>query len=834
MEDIIARQISITGIVQGVGFRPFVYNLARSFNLCGTVCNTGRGVLVQVEGPSDSVERFTGALRANPPFLARIDCWEIASRPFQGFVGFTIIDTRGDATGESVVPPDVAICPDCRREVMEPSDRHYQYPFTNCTNCGPRFTIVKNLPYDRPGTAMAGFIMCPACVSEYHDPANRRFHAQPVACPDCGPRVTLVDRYGEKLKGSWLDETRRLLVAGKIVAVKGLGGFHLACNAMDASAVQRLRRRKGRPARPQAVMCRDMATVREHCLVSKGEEKLLCSPAAPIVVLERKTSSTLPRVLAPGLNSIGVMLPYTPLHVLLMQNGPAVLVMTSGNRSGLPLVKDNRQALTELGDVADYFLLHDRDIINRCDDSVVWLVDGHLQFMRRSRGYVPQPVVVPQVAEIDENVEALGSQPAIRPEEVPGASRPQAVKPVESRSFAVEKTGRVIKGKAVDHEITVLGAGGDMKNTFCLLEGGRAYLSQHIGSVDVLEGADNYQASLAGFSRLIQAQPLVAGYDLHPDYYSSRMARALVPTAIAVQHHHAHMAACMAEHGLEGQVIGVILDGTGYGLDGCIWGFEVLQGDYLDFSREWHLEYTPLPGGERAVRNPWMTAVAYLLTALGERGRAVAEKLFPDRFSELNIIEKMLRSGINSPLASSCGRFFDAVAALLGICQVNTYDGQAAVELGELAPAYIDSVMFSEKPSQLDRSQLALIPYPYNLNSGIIETGATIEALVLDIEHGCAPAIIARCFHDTIISMVVQAVEQVRCQSGLNRVVLSGGCWYNRYMLRAVCKLLGDQGYHVYRHTKIPTGDGGISLGQAMVASRKQGDGSLADPKDAH
>ncbi len=765
MGQIVARQIFITGVVQGVGFRPFVYKLARSFNLAGTVCNTGRGVLVQVEGLPPNVERFIVALQAGPPALARVEHCEITSCPPRGWADFTIMHTRGDATGESMVPPDTATCPNCCREIMEPSDRHYSYPFTNCTNCGPRFTIVKSLPYDRPGTAMSAFTMCSACTTEYHDPANRRYHAQPIACPDCGPSIRLMDRHGVVLEGNWLVETKRLLGAGKIVAVKGLGGFHLACSGVDTVAVQLLRQRKRRPARPLAVMCRNMAVVRKHCHVSAEEEALLCSPAAPIVVLQRKASSTLPWLLAPGLNTIGVMLPYTPLHLLLMQNGPAVLVMTSANRSDLPLVKDNEAALIELYDVADYFLLHDRDIINRCDDSVVQLADGQTQFLRRSRGYVPQPIAVWR-----------GS------------------------------------AGAAWQEITVLGAGGDMKNNFCLIKAGRAYLSQHIGSVDVREGAENYQASLAGFSRLIKAQPLVAGYDLHPGYHSSRMARALVPNAIAVQHHHAHMASCMAEHGLEGQVISVILDGTGYGTDGCIWGFEVLRGGYLDYAREWHLQYIPLPGGEQAVRNPWVTAVAYLVTALGERGSAVAKKLFPALLSEIAIIDKMLQAGINSPLASSCGRFFDAVSALLGVCRVNTYDGQAAVELGELVSA----------SSQACCPRPALNPYPFTLHRGTIETGATMAALVEDLEQGLAPAVIAQHFHDTIISMVLQAVEQVRSQSGLERVVLSGGCWYNRYLLTAVNKILGEKGYQVYRQIKIPTGDGGISLGQAMIVLSQQ------------
>lgn len=746
----------ITGIVQGVGFRPFIYNLARSTGLCGTVCNTGRGVLVEVEGARDKVVTFINEVRYNPPFLACIKSIDVSEQPVQHYQEFAIRQTEGVVTGESIVPPDVATCLNCRREITNPADRHYHYPFTNCTHCGPRFTIIENLPYDRFCTSMAGFIMCDHCASEYADPGDRRFHAQPVACPDCGPRVRLVDRNGDIIN-DWLEHSRQLLAGGKIIAIKGLGGFHLACSAEYDAAVQRLRRLKKRPARPLAVMCRDIETVRIHCRLSPVEEKLLCSPAAPIIVLERSSSDVLSRELAPGLKTLGIMLPYTPLHLLLMEKGPKTLVMTSGNSSGLPLVADNRQALAELGEVADFFLLHNREILNKCDDSVVWVAGGETQFFRRSRGYVPQPIMVPDVN---------GGKTEV-----------------------------------------VLGAGGDMKNTFCLLKDEQVYLSQHIGEVVTLEGIKNYQSCLKKFCHMLKVEPVVVGYDLHPAYHSSRLVKSLYENCIGVQHHHAHMASCMAENGLDEKVIGIILDGTGYGLDGSIWGFEILQGDYAGFTREIHLEYAPLPGGERAVRNPWITAVAYLVTTLGDKGAAVTEVLFPRRQKEIAIISKMMRSNVNTPLASSCGRFFDAVSALLGVCTVNTYDGQAAIELGEMVPVHYKSILEA---------------YPYQLEDGVIKIGSVLEGIVCDIKKKIDAGVIARRFHDTVVGMVIDAAEFVRGKSGLNKVVLSGGCWYNRYMLTAVCEILSNKGFEVYLHSQVPTGDGGLSLGQAMIVRRKK------------
>ena len=751
-----SRNILVTGIVQGVGFRPHVYNLARSMGLNGTVGNTGRGVLIVVEGSPSQVDEFIAALKKKPPFLAHIEEIDVSAGPAQGCTGFSIVGTVGIATGESLVPPDAALCSRCRSEIINPRDRHYRYPFTNCTNCGPRFTIIKGLPYDRHLTSMAGFAMCRACNREYRNAADRRFHAQPTACPECGPKVWLVDAAGMVPAKDWVKLTCRWLREGKIIAIKGLGGFHLACDAQNAGSIRALRVRKGRPAKPLAVMCRDLEVVREHCSLTSDEEAALLAPAAPVVVLGRKKSSPLPDELGPGLGSLGVMLPYTPLHALLLTEGPPVLVMTSGNRSGLPLVIDNQQALMELNGIADYFIMHNRDIVNRCDDSVVQVVLGETQFLRRSRGYVPAPVVVPE-------------------------------------------SGAAARNRAY------LGAGGDMKNTFCFLKTGLAYMSQHVGSLDTRQGMRNYNLCLDNFSRLLRVKLEAVGYDPHPNYHVSRLAPGLAPVAVPVWHHHAHMASCMAENGLDETVIGIILDGTGYGRDGSIWGFEVLCGDYLDFTREFHLENTPLPGGERAVSLPWITATAWLTARLGKGGLMLAGEFFPGREVEMEMLGRMMERHINSPPASSCGRMFDAVAALTGICRENTYDGQAAVELGELAPAVFRG--------------LGEV-YPFALEKGVIGTGLLLEKLIADIKKGIETAQIALKFHDTVITMVVEAASRVRKAKGANSVVLSGGSWHNRYLLQGAVCVLRDKGFEVYYQRRVPPGDGGIALGQAMVAMK--------------
>lgn len=748
-------RILVKGIVQGVGFRPFVYNLATALGLKGNVLNSARGVIIEVEGTYDTVHDFVSELEANPPRLARILSIEKEQLKPCGYRSFEILFSQQDTGREALVPPDVALCHECRSDVLNPGDRHYGYPFTNCTNCGPRFTIVRDLPYDRHSTSMAGFPMCPDCKAEYDNPADRRFHAQPVACPACGPHVQLVDNRGNPVKGNWLQNFKQKIREGQIGAIKGLGGFHLVCDAKNQGAIKRLRQRKGRPAKPFAIMCRDLETVRQYCHVDRDEAALLAAPEAPIVILSQK-KGTLPQELAPGLNTMGVMLPYTPLHLLFFDNTLDVLVMTSGNFSELPLAKDNNEALDQLGDIADFFLLHNREIVNRCDDSLVRVIRGETHLIRRSRGYVPRGIPVP-----------------------------------------VLKKGPV-----------VLGMGGEMKNTFCLLKGEQAFLSQHIGELDSLEGEQNLLQSLDRFSRLIEAQPSIISYDLHPDYRVSYLARE-IPAAqhLAVQHHHAHLASCLADNGRNEPAIGVILDGTGYGTDGRIWGFEILTGDYRTFQRHYHLKYVPLPAGEAAVRNPWMMAVAYLHTYLGCKGRLVAEETFAKQGDRVKLCWQILDSNFNSPLTSSCGRLFDAVASLLGVCHHNSYEGQAAIELSELLP-----------PEPIWET---VDLYPFSIQGEEIDPGNIIRGILHDLAGKVTAEQIALRFHHTLSQMIVGAVKAVSRQTGLKQVALSGGVWQNRYLFLLAKDMLAKEGFSVLYHRQVPCNDGGISLGQAMIAQRR-------------
>ncbi|MGB9887647.1 MAG: carbamoyltransferase HypF [Moorellales bacterium] len=752
-------RLLITGTVQGVGFRPYVYHLARKHRLGGTVLNTSTGVIIEVEGPAERVQAFCSDLRFRPPQLARIETFRLVAVPPQGQRDFSIAESQVESEREVSVPPDVAICPDCRREIFDPADRHYLYPFTNCTNCGPRFTIVREVPYDRARTSMAAFTLCPDCSREYHDPADRRFHAQPVACPRCGPQVELVDSRGRPVAGpqDWRRAVWERLVSGAIVAVKGLGGFHLACNATDSGAVANLRRRKGRDRKPFAVMARDLATVRRYCLANPLEEELLTSPAAPIVILERRPDCGLPPELAPNLRTLGVMLPYTPLHLLLLEEGPLdLLVMTSANLSELPLVKDNQEVLNRLGEVVDFVLWHNRPIINRCDDSVVMVVGEAVRFSRRSRGYVPQGLIVPRFSD------------------------------------------RV-----------VLGIGGEMKNAFCLLKGERAFLSQHLGEMEYLEGQDFLREACLRWQNLLDVKAEVVAFDLHPDYVTRRLALEMPAEAhIGVQHHHAHLASCLAENRETGPALGLILDGTGYGSDGHLWGFEILSGDYLDFTRHFHLRYLPLPGGEVAVRNPWRTAAGALAGWLGEEGQAIARQVWgPGRGHELEMVLNLVQTGFNTPLACGCGRLFDVVAALLGLGEVSSYEGQLAIELSELVPA--------EAVSQ------PLEPYPYRISGEELDLGPALAALWEDYRVGTAKPKVAKRFHDTLIQVLLEATLRTAAATGLRQVVLSGGTWLNRYLLQRTEEELVRAGFTVLTHRQVPANDGGLALGQALIADRR-------------
>lgn len=758
-------------MVQGVGFRPYLYRLAREWGLSGWVLNNGEGVEMEVQGQRFSLAGFLEALPREKPPLAQIHGLTKQEIPLGEYRDFQIRASVVQSHPLVLIPPDLAICPQCREEVLAPGERYHHYPFTNCTYCGPRFTVIKGLPYDRVRTSMAEFAMCPDCEADYRNPLHRRFHAQPTACSRCGPEVALLDGEGERLAGNWEETFHSLINVGKILAVKGIGGFHLVCSALNKEAIHRLREAKKRPFRPFAVMARDMETVEKYCYLSPLERETLLSPAAPIVILDTKPGSA-PDNLAPHQPTLGVMLPYSPLHLLLFTEDIDLLVMTSGNARGLPIVKDKAEALRDLVPFVDYFLVHNREIVNRCDDSVVRVIQGVVHFYRRSRGYVPAPV-------------ALG----------------------------------------LETKADVLGSGGEMKNTFCLLSGKRAFLSQHIGEMGYLEGLENYRDSLEHLQELLEIKPRVIGYDLHPQYSVTNLVRSQfespqaegngedVPTrCFAIQHHHAHMVSAMADNGLEGEVIGAILDGTGYGTDGTLWGFEILSGTYRSFTRQAHLAPVPLPGGDRAVLNPWLTGTAYLLTYLGQEGKRLSLQRFPDKAQEIAQVEQMLKHQVNSPWASSAGRLFDAVAALLGVCLINTYDGQAAMELGELA-----RLGFASHGSS-SRSAGETAAYPFRLVRGIIEIDGLLQGLLSDLQCGQMVPRIAVKFHQTVAKMVLAGVEEASRLTGLSKVVLSGGVWQNPLLLNLATQLLSANGFNVYTHRSVPANDGGLALGQAVAA----------------
>ncbi|NLO89105.1 MAG: carbamoyltransferase HypF [Clostridia bacterium] len=753
-----ALKIYCRGIVQGVGFRPFVHNLAEKLGIKGWVLNSSQGVEIHAEGKEENLRAFVREIKENPPPLARITQFSVEETQVLNFNDFTIKASEKEERGNVLVPPDTAVCSDCRRDIFDPQSRYYMYPFTNCTNCGPRFTIVRDFPYDRVNTTMSVFEMCEQCRNEYSDPLNRRFHAQPTACPRCGPKVFFTDSRGNEIQGSWREKFFEAILEGKIVAVKGLGGFHLACNALDGQAVKRLRDKKNRPFKPLAVMARDLDVVKEYCVVGGEEEKLFLGTEAPIVVLNKKQGTGLPEELSPNLGTLGVMPPYTPLHLMLFNEDIKLLVMTSGNPQGLPLEKDNAEALQSLGFVADYFLMHERDIENRNDDSVVRVVENKITFLRRSRGYVPRPINVP-------------------------------VDPLLPK--------------------TVLGIGGEMKNAFCILKpNGEAFVSQHMGELDTLESMENLRESIVKFERFLEVKPEIVAYDMHPGYNSSRFAREMEGfEKTAVQHHHAHMAACMAENYVKEPVIGVIMDGTGYGLDGKIWGCEFLSGDYTEFKRHAHLKYIPLIGGERAVINPWIITFAYLKEYLGERGVAIAKQRFR-RDKEIDTALKILENKINCPETSSAGRFFDAVSAFLGVCQEATYEGQPAIELGELAGKVVKT----------DLSYGSMLKDFPEEEPCILDPGGIIKGMVADWERGISREEISTKFHNSFIETIVDTVEKISRKTGIRTVALSGGVFHNEYILTRAISSLEERNYRVLTHTEVPFGDGGISLGQALVA----------------
>lgn len=753
-------EVEVTGIVQGVGFRPFVYRLASRHGLAGWVVNTTRGAWIRATGEGEAIGSFLRALREEAPPAAVIEGMEVEEVPPFQADDFQIMDSSGEGEKVTLVSPDLATCGDCLRELFDPSDRRYRYPFINCTNCGPRFTIIAGTPYDRPLTSMAPFRMCDECEREYHDPADRRFHAQPNACPACGPRLWLEGAGGEAVQGDPVRGAARLLREGKIVAVRGLGGFQLACDATSDAAVLRLRERKRRYAKPLAVMVRDLEEAGRYCRVSAEEAEIMASPRSPIVLLEGREGSPLSREVNRGLRRQGLFLPYTPLHHLLLREAGIPLVMTSGNRSEEPIAKGNEEARERLSGIADYFLLHDRDILVRYDDSVSMMLLGREYPVRRARGYAPYPV-------------------------------------------ALSKESR----------IETLGLGAELKNTVCFLRGRHAFVGQHVGDLDDRETLRHYEEAMEVVRRLFSLRPEVVAHDLHPDYLTTHLAGEFGLPREGVQHHHAHVVSCMADNGLEGRVIGVSWDGTGYGPDGTVWGGEFLVCDEADYERAAHLFAYPMPGGDACVEDIRRMAFGVLWEALGDEDEAMEcfAMLFPGAAGLAAALAAQVKSGLNAPLTSSAGRAFDAAAALAGLRERAFYEGQAACELEAAAAAGIDPY-----PWELDDSAL-----PWRL-----DTRPLFRAMLEDARVGAGAGEMAGRFHAALAEAAVKVCAALGRETGLERVALSGGVFQNALLAGMVAEGLEAVGMACYVHRRVPCNDGGISLGQAVaVARRREGRG---------
>jgi hydrogenase maturation protein HypF len=757
----VRRRLHVRGVVQGVGFRPFVWELAHRHGLAGTVCNTSGSVLIEVEGAPRAVDAFAAELRARPPRLARITAVEDAEVPLRGDDGFRIVESLAVEGEYQPVSPDAATCAECLAEVLDPAQRRYRYPFTNCTACGPRFTIIEGLPYDRARTTMRAFPMCDACRAEYDDPSDRRFHAQPVACPACGPRLWLAGLDGVEVEGDAIALAAAALRAGEVVALRGLGGFQLACDATDEGAVARLRERKRRPAKPFAVMVTGIDDARALCAVDATEAEILEGSARPVLLLRRRSGpSRIAEGVAPGIADLGVMLPYTPLHHLLLREVGRPLVMTSGNLSEEPIAKDNDEALERLRAIADRFLLHDRDIAARYDDSVTRVIAGEERVVRRARGHCPLPA---PLAGMDTQVIALGAH---------------------------------------------------LKNTFCVLRGGDAFVGPHIGDLDHPLTLRHQEESLGGCLRLFGVTPEVVACDLHPDYISTalaerRAAEWSLGEPVRVQHHHAHVASVMAEHGLRGRLLGVAFDGVGHGTDGGIWGGEFLVCDETDFHRAGHLLAVRQPGGDLCAREGWRMAAAYLCAAglAGETPPPWLGDGGPDE-RRWRLVVRVAASPTAAPLSTSAGRLFDAVASLLGVAHHSSFEAEAAMRLEALASG-IDPAGAGAYPVAMEGEPLR------------VDTLGLIRALVADRLAGVPVALLAARFHESLAKAIAGACRRLAETTGLRRVALSGGVFQNALLLERSVSLLHDSGLEVYANRAVPANDGGISLGQALVAAAR-------------
>jgi len=796
-------QISANGVVQGVGFRPYIYNLATRFSLSGFVQNDSSGVFIDVEGCDSSVDEFLTCLAKSPPPHAIIEDIHYTTLPPKGYKDFIIEESAIKETNTTMICADISTCPDCLKELFDTMDRRYRYPFINCTNCGPRFTIVKDIPYDRKNTTMSDFRMCHDCSSEYHDPQSRRFHAQPNACPVCGPQLMLLNNEGFTVQTQDpISTVCTLLQDGKIVAVKGLGGYHIACDALNSNAVSLLRKRKYREDKPFAVMMDTIDTIKHFCYINAMEEALLLSTKKPIVLLKKKSNCTvphdvsvhpppltpptrgggktfppprwgrpgggaelLPHDIAPDNLYLGVMLPYTPLHHLIIKESGLPLVMTSGNVSYEPIAYKDNEAFARLKGIADYFLVHDREIFMRCDDSVVKVIEDKEMIIRRSRGYAPFPVRL---------------------------------------QYAFTKP--------------VLACGAFLKNTFCLARGNHAFLSHHIGNLENTETLHSYETAIEHYKRLFSVEPEVIAYDLHPEYLSTKYALAQKDDIlkIGVQHHHAHIVSCMAENNINHKVIGVAFDGLGYGDDGNFWGGEVFIADLSVYERAGHLDYVPMPGGELAIKEPWRMAISYLYHMYGTDIHLLrlfdTQKFMKEKNGKLEILFKMLSRKINSPLTSSMGRLFDGVASLLDLQHSVNYEGQAAIKLESIADEHeTGHYSFFMNTNGVKSCNVPII----------IQWQPVIKKIIEDMHHKTAIPIISARFHNSIVEMVVQVCTMLRNSKGINDIVLSGGIFQNNFLLSRLVKKLKLQGFTVYSHKKVPSNDGGISLGQAVIASER-------------
>ena len=752
----IAVKIRVGGIVQGVGFRPFVYSLADRNSLTGWVRNTSSGVEIVLNGSQPEIDRFITNLKNDLPPLARIDFLEISPIQLDYFSSFEILESEEQPDGLLPVPPDTAVCNDCRSELFDPADRRFRYPFINCTNCGPRFSIILDIPYDRPNTTMANFALCEHCNREYHDPLDRRFHAQPVACPKCGPQVWF-EAGGQHIAthGSAIRIAREWLRRGKILAIKGLGGYHLACDATNPKVVAELRRRKKRSDKPFALMSYSLECIQRHCLVTPQEKEQLLSHQAPIVILHRSPTSQIAKEVAPQQTTLGFMLAYTPLHILLLEPAPGfpdAWVMTSANVSEEPIAYLDEDARQRLSTLADGFLIHNRPIHMRVDDSVIRVTGSNVYPLRRARGYAPDPLHLP-------------------------FDFPQ-----------------------------ILAAGAELKNTFCLTRGTYAFLSHHIGDLENFETLTSLEEGIRHYERLFHIKPELIACDMHPNYLASRYAiqRAGVENlpVVQVQHHHAHLAACMVENGLDGSypVTGVCLDGTGYGTDGTIWGGEFIVGDFTAYQRRYHLKYVPQPGGDLAARDAGRMALAHLWAA-GIKWQPDFPPVQTLSAEDRMVLLTQLERGLNTPLTSSMGRLFDAAAALCGVCRKSTYEGQAAIEFEAIAD-----------PSETGN-------YPFDFSGTQIDPFPLWQGLLNDWRNGIKPPQLSARFHNSIVNLILEICDRIRSTDNILIIALSGGVWQNTFLLHKTTTALVDAGFKPLIHRRVPTNDGGIALGQAVVAA---------------